>query len=81
MTDGATQATIARRVRALRKARGLSQTELGVRAGISQSYVGKLEQDGGCNMTLETLEAVARALGVTVLELQLPMEPIGQAAA
>jgi transcriptional regulator with XRE-family HTH domain len=74
MSKPTTQVAIAQRVRGLRKARGLSQTELAERCGISQSYVNKIERPGGCNMTLETLEAIAAALGVGVLDLQAPTE-------
>jgi predicted RNase H-like HicB family nuclease/DNA-binding XRE family transcriptional regulator len=44
---------------------GLSQKELGRRAGVKQQQIAKLE-DPDENPTLETLEKVAKALGLTV---------------
>jgi transcriptional regulator with XRE-family HTH domain len=55
------------RLRALREARGLSQAELGERAGLNQFSVAKLEQ-GVREPTWATALALARALGVEVQE-------------
>lgn len=52
-------------IRWARQDAGLSQKQLGERAGVSQQQVAKLE-DPDENPTLETLEKVGRALGLAV---------------
>jgi transcriptional regulator with XRE-family HTH domain len=42
---------------------GLSQAQLAKRAGVSQQQIAKLERPGS-NPTIETLDRVARALGM-----------------
>ena len=54
--------------RRLRVAAGLSQTELAVAASVTKSTVAAIEQ-GRANPRLDTLETIARALGVEVAEL------------
>ncbi|MBI2797389.1 MAG: helix-turn-helix transcriptional regulator [Gemmatimonadetes bacterium] len=54
-----------------RRRAGLSQRELGERAGIAQPAVARLER-AGANPTLRTLEALAAAAGFT---LRLVLEP------
>lgn len=56
------------RVRAARSARGFSQADLATRVGLSPNHLGVLER-GEKVPTLETVEAVAKALGVTAAEL------------
>ncbi len=56
---------IGEQVRALRKARGLTQEELAVRIGTRQPIIARLE--GGAHIpTWRTLNRVAKALGATV---------------
>jgi transcriptional regulator with XRE-family HTH domain len=55
-------------VRRLRKSQGLSQEILAKSAGLSQSYVGRIET-GDKIPTLSALDSVAVALGVTSSEL------------
>ena len=52
----------------LRKAKDWSQEELADEAGLHRTYVGSVER---CerNVTLSTLEALADALGTSVIEL------------
>ena len=52
-------------IRWARQDAGLSQAELGRRAGVSQQQINKLE-DPDENPKIETLEKVARALGLTL---------------
>ena len=52
------------RIRELRMARGLSTNKLSNMAGLSQSYVRKLEK-GECKPTVESLELLCQALGIT----------------
>jgi HTH-type transcriptional regulator / antitoxin HipB len=59
------------RVRGLREARGLSQSELARRIGSTQPAVARLEA-GGVAPKVETLERIAAALG-----LQLIVEFVG----
>lgn len=55
-------------VQAIRKARGLTQSELADLAGVEQPTISKLER-GSDSMTLRTLTRVAEALGVEVIDL------------
>jgi len=56
---------LARNVRSLRGEMGLSQEELAAVSGLHRTYVGSVER-GERNVTLSTLEAFSRALGVSV---------------
>lgn len=57
-----------KRVVALRKAIGISQEELSFRCGIHRAYMGTIER-GEKSATLDTVEKVAKGLGVTLKEL------------
>jgi transcriptional regulator with XRE-family HTH domain len=59
-------------IRRLREARGLTQAVLARRAGLSRMHVIRIERDD-ISPTLDTVEKVAKALGVTVRTL-LPKE-------
>jgi transcriptional regulator with XRE-family HTH domain len=59
---------LARNVRVLRKLRGWSQEGMAKRCGLHRTYVGAIER-GERNITLDTLEQLADALGVTSAEL------------
>ena len=63
-------------LRRLRVAQGLSQERLALAAGIDRAYVGRVER-GSENVTIATLEAMARALAVPVAHLLV--EPDGKA--
>jgi transcriptional regulator with XRE-family HTH domain len=52
------------RLRELREARGLTQRALAESAGISQATVARLESGSLRNVTLDTVERLADALGV-----------------
>ncbi len=54
--------------RRLRVAAGISQAELAAAAAVTKSTVAAIEQ-GRANPRLDTLEAIARALGIEVAEL------------
>lgn len=64
----ATRRLLARRVRTLRKARGLSQEELGYAVGLRQAQISELES-GQNNVTIDNLHRIAVALGVQPYEL------------
>ncbi len=55
-------------LRDLRTARGLTQAELAVKAGINVSYVGRLER-AKCAPGIDLVERLAEALGASVHDL------------
>jgi transcriptional regulator with XRE-family HTH domain len=59
-------------IRRLRETLGLTQAALAKRAGLSRMHVIRIERDE-VSPSLDTLERVAKALGVTVRNL-LPKE-------
>lgn len=63
---------VAMNIRWARQDAGLTQTELGKRAGVTQQQVAKVE-DPDQNPSIETLEKIARALGC---ELNVGFEPL-----
>jgi transcriptional regulator with XRE-family HTH domain len=62
------QQVFGKRVRELRKERGLSQVELAAKVGIDRSYMGFLER-GERNPSLEVIAKIAEALNVAPDEL------------
>lgn len=64
-TKEETRQRIGQRVKILRKQAGLSQEELGARAGLGRSHIGRIE-DGAFGSQVETIQQVAEALGMTV---------------
>lgn len=68
------RAIIGWNLRRLRVAQGLSQERLALAAGIDRAYVGRVER-GSENVTIATLEAMARALAVPVGHLLAEPEP------
>lgn len=61
--------TIGEQVWALRKRRGLRQTQLAERAGLHHTLISKLERDRRLTTSLKTLLCIANALEVTLSEL------------
>jgi len=53
------------RIYALRKMKKLTQEQLADRAGIQRTHLGRIEA-GKYAVTLETIQAIAEALGMTV---------------
>lgn len=62
------QRLIADNTRRLRTQRGWSQEEFAARCGLHRTYVGAIER-AERNLTIGTLERVARALGVRPADL------------
>lgn len=62
------QELLGRRVRELRKARGLSQEALALACSLDRTYIGGVER-GERNVSLVNIYKIARALGVGVREL------------
>jgi len=64
--------TLARRfgklVRRLRQEKGYSQEEFSFRVGLHQTYVSSVER-GERNVTIQTADRIAKALGTTMAEL------------
>ena len=60
--------TLAENIRRMRHERGLSQEELADICGLHRTYVGSVER-GERNVTLSSLELLATALGVSVVDL------------
>ena len=53
------------RIRQLRSERGISQVELAEKEGLAQPHIVRIEQ-GRYSVGLDTLQAIAKALGCTV---------------
>ena len=62
---------LAENIRAYRQERGVSQDEFAAQCGVHRTYVGSVER---CerNVTLDTLELFAKAMGCSVPELLSP---------
>ncbi len=67
-------ARVAENVRNMRNRNGLSLSELATRAGVSKSTLSQLES-GSANPSIETLWAIASALGVPFAQILEPREP------
>ena len=73
------RALLALNVRKLRNARGLSQEELAADAGVDRAYLGGLERREG-NPTIDSIDKLARALGVPIGALMAEHEQPGPEA-
>ena len=60
-----TRGRIGQRIAALRKLAGLSQEQLSERAGLQRTHISRIEA-GKYAVTLETIQAIAEALDMTV---------------
>jgi transcriptional regulator with XRE-family HTH domain len=67
------RARFGRRLRELRRERGLSQEELAFRAGLHRTYVSSAER-GERNVSLINIERLARALEIDMSDLFPPTE-------
>jgi len=65
MNKEETRTRIGQRVKALRLQADLSQDELAQRAGLQRTHIGRIE-GGKYAVNIETLQAIAEALGMTV---------------
>jgi transcriptional regulator with XRE-family HTH domain len=66
--EGELQQTLGRNLRAYRKAHHLSQEGFAEIMGVHRTYVGGLER-GERNLTLKSLERIARRIAIDPLEL------------
>lgn len=62
------RAVLAENLRQYRKVHGYSQEELANRCDLHRTYIGSVEREER-NVTLNTLEVLAKALGISVPEL------------
>jgi transcriptional regulator with XRE-family HTH domain len=69
------RAVVARNMRRLRKARGMSQEKLAFDAEIHRVNISKIER-GQHSLSLDNLFWIARALGVTAAELLTPTDEV-----
>lgn len=58
---------VGRKIADIRVSKGFSQESLAAKAGLHRAYVGKIER-GEKNVGIETLEKVAIALNVNLIE-------------
>lgn len=65
------RSTLGENIRVFRKSHGMSQEALADRCELHRTYIGSIEREER-NVTLSTLEVLAKALGVTVTELLTP---------
>ena len=65
MNKEETRERIGQRVKALRLMADMSQDELAQRAGLQRTHIGRIE-GGKYAVNIETLQAIAEALGMTV---------------
>lgn len=86
MTDEQKQQTrdrIGQRIAALRNLAGMSQEQLALRAGLQRTHISRIEA-GKYAVTLETIQAIAEALCMTVdivdtrLQGLAPLETLAQ---
>ena len=63
--------TFAANLRRERRARALSQEALALIAGLHRTFVGSVER-GERNISIDSVEALARALGVEAADLMKP---------
>lgn len=64
---------LAENIRAIRAQQGLSQEQLAASCGLHRTYIGSVER-AERNISLSSLECIARALGLTVPQLLTPKE-------
>ena len=69
---------VATHLRRLRLHLGLSQEALADRAALHRTYIGQVER-GERNVTVETVDRIAAALGVDASELFSPLRPSASA--
>ena len=68
MLDHSLQINVGKQIQKLRESKGLSQQDLAAKCNFEKSNMSRLET-GRVNPTLSTLEKVAKALDVSIVEL------------
>jgi len=65
--------SLGRRIQSIREKRGLTQEELEERSGVNTKYISAIER-GQKNVTVKTLEKIAKGLDINLYELFLLSE-------
>lgn len=60
---------IGKRIRAVRTEKEMRREDLAAKSGVSYEYISGIERGKHTNVGLETLERLAKALGVAVADL------------
>lgn len=68
MVTSPTRKLFARKLRSVRKKAGLSQEELGFRAGLHRTYIGAIER-AEQNVSIDNIHKLAKALKVSPKDL------------
>ena len=68
MSENTLQINVGKQIQKLREAKGLSQQDLAAKCNFEKSNMSRLEA-GRVNSTLSTLDKIAKALDVTLVEL------------
>lgn len=66
---------VGKRIRALRNEKNINLPELAEKAGVSKGFLSQLENDDEANPSLDSLNKVAKALGITLAAL-LEKDPV-----
>lgn len=72
---GKSRKALAKHVRLLRTAQGLSQEALAEVCGLHRTYISMIER-GVCNIGVDNIERLATALGISIEDLVDPLQPI-----
>ena len=65
---------LANRLRLLRVTRGWTQEVLAEASGLHRTYISSLER-GGRNISIDNIDRLAQALGISISELVDPIDP------
>lgn len=68
LSTGTAQRQLGKTIQVLRRQKELTQEELAEKVGVDRSYMGFIER-GERNPTLDKIEKIARALGVSMKKL------------
>jgi transcriptional regulator with XRE-family HTH domain len=68
---------VGQNLKRIRVGQAVSQEQLAFDAGVDRSYLGGIER-GDENPSVDTLEKIARILGIELLEFFLPVDGAGQ---
>ena len=71
--SGSLEKTLSANLARIRAVKGMTQRDLAAATGISQEHIARIESKGR-NVTIGTIDALARALGVDPLDLLQPLE-------
>ena len=74
MTILTVRARLANRLRLFRVTRGWTQEALAEASGLHRTYISSLER-GGRNISIDNIDRLAQALGISISELIDPIDP------